>query len=658
MCIREVFLAFIILKLYITLMLQISREWSSRGTMFRKDTHWFLLKRCLLIGILSLTAPVVAGEKYAIQQYLNVRGNFGGEFVPDSNDIMFRNKSTGVYQAWRVSNQGGWAEQVTWFEEGIDYCVVHPVTGQVIFGADQGGNERRQLWLCDSWGRNLEPLTDNPDAKHGFGGWSRNGRWIAYSSNARSEKDFDVYVMDLTTRKVECIWQQGGYWDPAGFSPDGKYLALFQYTANDNSELYLYDLETKETIYLTPHTEPATYRNPSWSMDSQGFYFTTNQDREFYGMAYYDLSTRSFEWMETPDWDVGGASLSWNGRYLHWYINVNGIRELHIRDMHTGEKIKTPTMPFGQISGVEFSTDESKMMFEFESPTQPEDIWVWEVRTGELRKVTHAFLAGIPPSSFQSPRCVKYLTFDGLEIPAFYYLPEDWTPGTKVPVIVKIHGGPESQARPEFDRRLQYFLNKGYAVFVPNVRGSAGYGKTYAHLDNVKKRLDSVEDIEYAAKWMADTDWADTDRMVVYGGSYGGYMVLACLTEQPDIWAGGIDVVGISNFVTFLENTGPWRRVLRESEYGSLATDKEFLERISPLNHVDKIKAPLMIIQGANDPRVPASEAEQIYQALKSRGLDVELHMYQDEGHGIVKLTNQLDVYPKMVQFLDRVLKQ
>ncbi len=625
--------------------------------MIDRGNGWLLVVSCVLIGMLLLAGPVVAGERYTIQQYLNIRGNFGGAFIPGSNDVMFRNKSTGVYQAWRVLDQGGWAQQVTWFEEGIDYCVVHPVTGQVILAADQGGNERRQLWLCDSWGRNLEPLTDNPDAKHGFGGWSRDGRWIAYSSNARSVGDFDVFVMDLQTREVECVWQEGGYWDPMGFSRDGKYLALSQYTANDDGDLYLYDRENKEVTHLTPHTEPATYSSPSWSVDSQGFYFTTNQDREFFGMAYYDLATRSFEWVETLDWDVRGASLSWNGRYLQWYVNVDGIRELHIRDMETGEEIKTPAMPPGQISGVGFSTDETKMIFKFESSTQPDDIWVWELNSGEVRQVTHAFLAGVPETSFQRPQFTKFTTFDGLEIPAFYYLPADWAPGRKVPVIVKIHGGPEGQARPGFDRRLQYFINKGYAVFVPNVRGSSGYGKTYLHLDNVEKRLDSVADMEYAGRWLEQTEWADADRMVVYGGSYGGYMVLACLTEQPDIWAGGIDVVGISNFVTFLENTGPWRRALRESEYGSLAKDREFLERISPLNLVDKIKAPLMIIQGANDPRVPPSEAQQMYDALTARGLDVELHMYQDEGHGIVKLTNQMDLYPKMVQFLDRVLE-
>ena len=619
--------------------------------------------KLLLFPIISVIFVMLnclgyAGEDYSIQQYLNIRGNSLGAFIPGTSDVMFINKSTGVYQAWRVSDRGGWPEQVTWFEEGIDYFVIHPITGQVILATDKGGNERSQFWMCDGWGGDLDPLVVNPETKHGFGGWSRDGRWMAYQSNERSEGDFDIYLMDMETRETTCIWQEGGYWDGMGFSPDGRYLVMANYSANDNGDVYLYEIGTQQVTHLTPHEGAAEYSTPSWKPDGSGFYFSTNQDREFYAMAYYDLTKGSFEWMETPDWDVYGVSLSWNGRYLKWVVNVDGKLELHIRDMNTGEEIKTPTMPPGQISGTRFSVDETRMIFEFESPTQPEDVWMREVGTGEVRQVTHAFLAGIPPSSFQAPRFMRYTTFDGLEIPAFYYLPSDWSPGKRVPVIVKIHGGPEGQARPYFDRRLQYFLNKGYAAFVPNVRGSAGYGKTYLHLDNVEKRLDSVKDIEYAAKWMANTDWADVDRMVVYGGSYGGYMVLACLTEQPDIWAGGIDVVGISNFVSFLENTGPWRRALRESEYGSLAQDREFLEKISPLNHVDKIRAPLMIIQGANDPRVPASEAEQIYKALTDRGMDVELHLYEDEGHGIVKLKNQLDVYPKMVKFLDRVLEK
>ena len=280
------------------------------------------------------------------------------------------------------------------------------------------------------------------------------------------------------------------------------------------------------------------------------------------------------------------------------------------------------------------------------------NVYVTDFETGDCERWTRASTAGVPESSFRAPELVHYETFDDREIPAYVTLPDE-VPEGGAPVIVDIHGGPESQRRPSFSGLTQYLLSRGYAVFEPNVRGSSGYGKAYTHLDDVRKRMDSVKDVRAAVDWLAGREDVDSERLVAYGGSYGGFMVLAALTEYPDLWAAGVDVVGIANFVTFLENTGSWRREHREAEYGSLEDDREFLESISPLNHADEIAAPLFVLHGANDPRVPVGEAEQIVEEVADHGVPVEKLIFEDEGHGISKLENKIEAYTAVVDFLD-----
>jgi dipeptidyl aminopeptidase/acylaminoacyl peptidase len=306
-------------------------------------------------------------------------------------------------------------------------------------------------------------------------------------------------------------------------------------------------------------------------------------------------------------------------------------------------------MPEGIVGGFEFSPDGERLAFTLTGPNHNPDVWVVALPDGKARRLTRSSTAGIPPRTFRRPRVVRYPTFDGREIPAFFYEPE--TSPENAPVVVNVHGGPESQSRPLFAPVTQYLLGRGYAVFAPNVRGSTGYGKAYTHLDDVYLRMDSVKDLAYAAEWLRDRGH---ERVAVMGGSYGGFMVLAALTEYPELWTAGVDIVGIANMVTFLENTSSYRRALREPEYGSLERDRGFLEFISPLHKAEEITAPLMVIHGKNDPRVPVGEAEQIVEKVKKNGGAVEYLLYEDEGHGLVKLKNRLDAYPKIAAFLDK----
>jgi dipeptidyl aminopeptidase/acylaminoacyl peptidase len=303
-----------------------------------------------------------------------------------------------------------------------------------------------------------------------------------------------------------------------------------------------------------------------------------------------------------------------------------------------------------------FAPDGTRVAFSFVTPTRPMDVWQWELDTGRAAPVTRRSLGGVPATALSEPELVHYPSFDGQSIPAWLYRPST-VPASGCPVVVYVHGGPEGQTRPTLIPVLQYLVARGFAVLGPNVRGSSGYGRTYLALDHVEKRPDSVADLAHAVYWLREQPGFDAGRVAVYGGSYGGYMVLAALTSYPELWAGGVDVVGISNFVTFLENTGVYRRSHREAEYGSLERDRELLRELSPIHRADRIAAPLMVIHGANDPRVPLGEAEQMVAALREREVPVEILVYADEGHGLVRIVNKLDAYPRMAAFLEQHLR-
>ncbi|MCA9971908.1 MAG: S9 family peptidase, partial [Anaerolineales bacterium] len=336
---------------------------------------------------------------------------------------------------------------------------------------------------------------------------------------------------------------------------------------------------------------------------------------------------------------------------------VDGRSRLELIDLATGTARPAPLADDAGLVGwfdgkLAFSPDSSRLAFSYTSATRTSDIFVWalDLNDDTVYPVTRMGHGGIPTDAFIAPELVHYPTFDGRQIPAWFFRPAE--AAGPAPVVVVVHGGPESQFRPYFNFLVQYLAHAGYGVLAPNVRGSTGYGRVYSDLDNVEKRMDSVADLAHAAHWLAARDDVDGRRIAVYGGSYGGFMVLSALTTYPELWAAGVDIVGISNFVTFLENTSEYRRGHRESEYGSLAADRAFLEAISPLNHVDQITAPLLVIHGANDPRVPLGEAEQLVDALRQREVPVEFLVFADEGHGLAKLKNKLVAYPAVVAFL------
>ncbi|WP_336034578.1 S9 family peptidase [Halobacterium yunchengense] len=594
---------------------------------------------------------------YDIERYLNVRNAGAPSFGP-SGELAFLLDATGTSQVWRLDEPRSWPRQLTFRDERVAFASFSPTRDELVYGTDAGGDEFWQLRRLAADGSEDVALTAFPDAKHQFGGWSHDGDRVAYAANRRSEGVFDVYVQDRDADGADAELVATGEdferVSVAGWSPGDDRLLLHDSHSSSDHDLYAVDVDTGDVAHLTPFDDAVRFSSVAWTPDGDGVYVCTDRGADVAYLAVLDADTGDLEQVvDGGDWPVSGVVADHDAAAVAYVRNVDGYSELSVADAGGDparlDPYPTPDLPDGVVFGLSFDADADRVAVAVSAPTVNKNVYVVDVDSGASERWTDASTAGIPPSTFRDPDLVRYESFDGLEVPAFLTLPEGDGPH---PVVVDFHGGPAAQRRPYFAALRQYFANNGYAVFEPNVRGSSGYGTAYMELDDVHKRMDAVRDGKAGVDWLAARDDVDTDRVVAYGGSYGGFMVLASLTEYPDLWAAGVDVVGIANFVTFLENTGDWRRAHREAEYGSLAADREFLESISPINHADEIRAPLMVLHGANDPRVPLSEAEQIAD-VASEHVPVETLVFEDEGHGFSKLENQIEAYRAVVDFLD-----
>lgn len=595
-------------------------------------------------------------KQYNIKDYLKIKFASATSFSPNGRNISIISNLTGTNQLYLISRSGGKLKQLTSYEEPVYFGSFSPTEEKIMFGMSKGGNENTQLYLYDVKKKSVKKITKNSNCVFRWGGWSQDGKNIAYSSNERNGTDFDVYVKNLKTGEARCIFNKGGQCNSYGFSPSGRFLTVGKMITNVSNEVYLINLmDGSEELIVTSKGESQN-GSPKWLPNEEGFYYLSNSGQDYLGLCYYSLCDKKSKYLLTKEWDIESVSLTRDGRYIAMGTNEDGFEKLAIYTADNLKLLHKQRLPKGTSFYFGWSNDGKHLLVSTGSPTESFDAWAWSRESNKLNRLTTS-PSSVPRNIFVEPELIHYTSFDGLKIPALLYTPKKTPQARKLPVIINIHGGPKSQARPVFSSISQYFVSAGYAVIYPNVRGSSGYGKKYMHLDNVEKRMDSVADIAALHKYLLGRKEIDASRAALMGGSYGGFMVLAGLAFYPDLWAAGIDVVGISNFVTFLENTSPYRRAHREAEYGSLKKDRKFLESISPFNFIEKIKSPLFIIHGKNDPRVPLSEAEQIYTKLSELKKDVELLVYPDEGHGLAKLKNRLDAYPKMVTFLDSILK-
>ncbi|MCZ7575264.1 MAG: S9 family peptidase [Ardenticatenaceae bacterium] len=591
-----------------------------------------------------------------LRRYLNIRSSMGGSLRHDGRRLAFLNDTTGVLQVWTVDGPGLWPEQRTFYPDRITFVSYSPASHALIFGKDEGGNEQDQFYLMDDEGLDIRPLTAMPSARHMWGAWSHDGQRIAFTATRDNPAEFYPYVMDLARGEIELVTELPGYNVVTKWMPNDDALIIIRFTSNANSDLFFLDLATGEARHLTPHEGDVLYQAAEPLPDGSGLLILTDEGRDFLNLAVYDLATGEVHSLGEYNWDQEELALTPDGRWLGVLSNEDGYGVLEIRDRLHETHTTIEGLPHGVLAGLTAGRDGKTFLLTATSSTEALNVWAVDAERGTVTRWTASSLATLPPEALVEPELVRYPSFDGLTIPAFYFKPRAATGA--FPVVIDIHGGPEAQRRPLFSPVTQYLVSQGYAVLAPNVRGSAGYGKSYMHLDDVYRRMDSVADIKAAYEWLIREGGAAPDKVAVYGGSYGGFMVLSALTTYPELWAAGVDIVGIANFVTFLENTSAYRRKVREAEYGSLERDRDFLQSISPLTHVDRITAPLVVIHGANDPRVPVGEAEQVVAALQERQVPVEYLCYPDEGHGFAKLENRLDAYPKVVAFLDHYVKR
>ena len=652
-------------------------------------------KLVLSLVVLFTSSLLVSAQPYTIQQYLNIKSAGSPTFSADGKRIAYLTNTTGTSQIWMIELPGGQPKQLTNYDDNIGFVRWLPDDSGIIFGKAHGGDENTQFFWMKTDGTAVRELTNDPKVRHDFAETSFDGKTIYYTSNKRNRTFFDVYSMDLASGREELLYQYDGNVDVAAVSDSGKKLVVSRdgIEKSLDNDLYLVDVATKKEVHLTPHSDASEFRDVHFLAD--GLLFMTNDKRDFQGLAQMrKINAAGDDWSEAnretkivheAAWDVSAVEMRPYGSVIAYTVNRAGFSEIWLRGVETGGKpliatvAKTATridgLPGrGIVGGLAFSKDQTKLAFSYSSSTQNGDIWIYDLKTRSLQQVTKSDRAGIPQESFIAPELITFKSFDGLDVQAWYYRPlpnpngylaqggadtvrEQIRRAKSLPVIVSVHGGPEGQERPGFNPLYQYYLSRGYAVLAPNVRGSTGYGKIYTHLDDVKNRENSVKDLAYAVEWLKTKGGADPKRIAVMGGSYGGYMTLAAITLYPELWAAAVDTVGIVNWESFLKNTSGYRRRQREVEYGMLDRDIDFLRAISPIKKIDRVKAPLFVIQGKNDPRVPYTEAEQVVKALKDRGAVVEYKLYDDEGHGISKLKNRLELYPLVADFLDKYMK-
>jgi dipeptidyl aminopeptidase/acylaminoacyl peptidase len=594
-------------------------------------------------------------------QYLQSRSAMFCDWAPDGQGLMISTRFGQTYQLHHVRQPGGARKQITFFKEPVyagRYCQA-PGHNGFVYSLDTGGAEYYQIYYYDLDNGQRKLLTDGT-SKNGSPLWSHQGTLMAYSSTARNERDHDIYLNDIQSPdSARLVCKVQGLWAPVAWSPDNQKLLLLDYISATETYYHLLDLNSGDVELLFPKGDPVAYGDAVWSQDGQGIYFIADIDSEFMHLHYVDLATREVQGITRHiPWNVTELSLAPQGDSLAFTVNEDGWGKLYLLDVSSHEIHGLDGLNLGIASSPCFSPDGQHIAFTLHDPTTPGDIFSVAVQTGNITRWTESEVGGLNTSRFPRPSLIRYASFDNREIPAFYYRPEQ-NSDRPYPVIISIHGGPESQYRPGFSALFQYWLNElDIAVIAPNVRGSTGYGKTYIKLDNGYLREDSVKDIGALLDWIAEQPELDEKRVCVYGGSYGGYMVLASLMHFSDRLRCGIDMVGISNFVTFLKNTKAYRRDLRRVEYGDERDPKmaAFLNAISPTTNAHRIQRPLMVAQGYNDPRVPASEAEQIVETVRANGMDVWYLLAMDEGHGFHKQVNLEYYYAAMSLFLERYL--
>jgi dipeptidyl aminopeptidase/acylaminoacyl peptidase len=622
-----------------------------------------------LAGCRSTTEPSAQSEagaaaarphkQYTIEELMNNIRISGASFSPDESALLVSSDETGIVNPFRIDRKTSARTPVAPSRVTTFAISYFPKDNRILVTHDQGGNELNHLFLIEPNGQERD-LTPGNGLKANFSGWSRDERSFFFETNQRDKRYFDLYRMDAATYEKSLVYENKGGYQIGAFSDDEQWLALVKANTTADSDIFLFNLKTKELRQISAHTGTADYSPADFDHDNKYLYYLTNDGADFTRVRRYDLKAGKHEEVEQASWDIQFTRFSHNGKYRVTGINEDGRTVIKIVEHATGRSVKLPELPGGEVSSVNISRSENLMAFYLRSDRSPSDLHVYDFRSGEVRQLTDTLSKKIDPADLVTSQVVRFKSFDGLEIPNILYRPHQATAQAKAPALVWVHGGPGGQTRKGYNAEIQHLVNHGYVVLGINNRGSSGYGKKFFTADDRKHGREPLWDCVEAKKYLASLEYVDPNRIGILGGSYGGYMVLAALAYQPDVFRCGVDIFGVANWLRTLQNTPPWweaRKKALYEELGDPGKDETMLREISPVFHGDKIRKPLLVLQGANDPRVLKAESDDIVAAVKKNGVPVEYVVFDDEGHGFTKKKNQIAGAQATLKFLDRYLK-
>ncbi len=599
-------------------------------------------------------------KQYKVRQFFAIRQILAFSVSFDSKTIAYITNTDGMPNIWTIPIEGGWTSQITLHEDAVKALKFSPSKKEIIYQSDAGGDENLQIFLISDKGGEAKNLTPSHSGSQVyFIDFDKKGDKILYTSNKRDKKFFDTYTYDLKTSEEKCIYTSENLNSevPNAWDKDNKYIAYNRFYDNSNQDVLLYDTETGKMINVTEHQGIMKNFNGSFDRKGKTLYFLSDYEREFTALAYYKIEGGVMDWEAKEEWDITDFSFSKSGKYLLYSVNENGRARLKLKNTKSG-KTSTLKLPKGNCLMFEFTPDEKKIVLLYDGSTNPNDIFVYDIKKNKFRQITFSMIGGIPKNDFTSPENIQYESFDGLRIGANLYISKWMKKDGTNPAIVWPHGGPEWQDKNVFSKFMQVLTNRGYIVIAPNFRGSTGYGKTFQRLIYKDWGGAEFKDVIESYNYLLTTGYVDKNKIAVVGGSFGGFMTLTCVTKAPELWKCAVDIFGPSNLFTFLNSVPEHWKPATYQLVGHPELDKELLTERSPINFVDNIKCPILVVQGANDPRVVKKESDQIVEKLRSQNKEAQYLVLDDEGHGFAKVSNQIKVWEMICEFLDKHLKQ
>lgn len=599
-------------------------------------------------------------KQYTIEQFMDNEAVGGGSFSPDKSKLLVSSNKSGIYNMYTVPTTGGEFTPITASDSSSIFAVSYfPEDERMLYRADGNGDEIFHLYLRDLDG-NISDLTPDEGARASFYGWAHDGKSFGYGSNKRDKRYMDIYEMNINDMTSELIYKNEEGYNLNAISNDKNLLALSKTITRTEVDLFIYNRTDKS--YTKINESLSSNSAEDFSLDGKTLFYTTDEGSEFSYVMKYDIATGKKEKILEKNWDVMGSYLTHNGKYMVTYINEDGKNAIEIKDVSSGKNIELPDFENGNITNVGFSRDETMMRMYVGGSNSPSNLFTYNLATKEQYKLTDVLNNDIDAKHLVKAKVIRYKSFDGVEIPAIYYLPHQASVKNKVPALVLVHGGPGGQSRQNFSSLTQYLINHGYAVLAVNNRGSSGYGKTFFLMDDQNHGEKDLQDCVEGKNWLAAQSEIDTGKIGIMGGSYGGYMTMAALTYTPEEFAVGVNLFGVTNWMRTLKSIPPWWESFRLALYKEMGNphtaDSIRLKKISPLFHTDKVTKPLIVLQGAKDPRVLQVESDEIVEGVRKNGVPVEYVLFEDEGHGFVKKENQIEAYSKILKFLNTYLKK